>query len=168
VPSCIGANEYSSEETMSIKVSNLEVIQRLVGARVNAMGKVFKKSIEVEKDNIIKRTHRGVDMNGEAFEAYSPKNPGKNWKAHRERKNRQTAYVDLKFSEDMFKAFKAVVERSGFKFLATIFFDDRKQAQKAKGHHTGRLGPTTFEPRKFFGLSQSQREAIISKIRNAK
>jgi hypothetical protein len=153
---------------MSIKLSNIEIIERLVGARVNTMGKVFKKSVETEKDNIITRTHRGIDVNGEAFEPYSPKYPGSNWKAHRERNNRQTAYVDLKFSDDMFKAFKAVIEKSGFKFLATIFFDDRKQAQKAKGHHTGQLGPTTFKPRKFFGLSQSQREAIISKIRNAK
>ncbi len=168
MPSCIGANEYSSEETMSIKVSNLEVIQRLVGARVNTMGKVFKKSIEVEKDNIITRTHQGIDMNGEGFEPYSPKNPGKNWKAHREKFNYQTAYVDLKFSEDMFKAFRAVVEKSGFKFLATIFFDDRKQAQKAKGHHTGQLGRVEFKPRKFFGLSVPQRETIISKLRNVK
>jgi hypothetical protein len=152
---------------MSIKVSNVEIIERLIKDRVNTMGKVFKKSVETERDNIITRTHRGIDMDGRPFRKYSREHEW-NWADTRRINNKQTAYVDLKFSEDMFKAFKAVVERSGFKFLATIFFDDRKQAQKAKGHHTGQLGLTTYEPRRFFGLSQSQREAIISKIRNAK
>jgi hypothetical protein len=153
---------------MSIKVSNLEVIERLIAARVNSMGKAFEKSVETERNAIEARTLRGIDVDGRPFEPYSPKNPGRNWKAYRERNGRQVAYVDLKFTGDMFEALKSVVKKSGFKFLATIFFDDRKQAQKAKGHHTGQLGPTTFEPRKFFGLSQSQREAIISKLRNVK
>jgi hypothetical protein len=68
----------------------------------------------------------------------------------------------------MFNALKVIVRRDGAKFLATLFFNERKQAQKAKGHHTGQLGKTTFSPRKFFGFSGSQRETIANKIRNAK
>jgi len=152
---------------MSIKVSNLEVIERLIAARVNSMGKAFEKSVETERNAIEARTLRGIDVDGRPFEKYSQRKEW-NWRDVRIKNEKQVAYVDLKFTGDMFEALKSVVKKSGFKFLATIFFDDRKQAQKAKGHHTGQLGPTTFEPRKFFGLSQSQREAIISKIRNAK
>lgn len=153
---------------MSIKISNLEIIEQKVLKRLEPIGGAFKRAIEAEKEGIRKRTQQGLDVEGRPFTPYSPKHPGKNWKAVREKTGFQTAFVDLTYSKDMFNAFKAVVKRDGFKFLATIFFDDAKQAQKAKGHHTGQLGNVKFKARKFFGLSQSQQETIVSKIRNAK
>ncbi len=152
---------------MNISVSNLEAIQRAVEKRINAIGGSLEQAVQVERDAIETRTKQGIDVNGSPFEKYSESKKW-NWRDVRIKNEKQVAYVDLSFSGDMFEALKTVVKRSGFKFLATIFFDDRKQAQKAKGHHTGKLGRTTYEPRKFFALSQSQREAIISKIRNAK
>lgn len=153
---------------MSIKISNLEIIEQKVLKRLEPMGKAFRSAVETEKEGIRKRTQQGLDVDGRQFEPYSKKHPGKNWKSVREKTGFQTAFVDLTYSKDMFNAFKAVIKRDGFKFLATIFFDDAKQAQKAKGHHTGQLGNVKFKARKFFGLSQTQRETIVSKIRNAK
>lgn len=152
---------------MSIKISNLEVIERIVKKRVDDMGSRFEGAVDTQRKAIETRTNSGIDVNGQQFAPYSKKHKW-NWRDERRVNGYQTAYVDLKFSGDMFKAFKTIVKKDGFKFLATIFFDDRKQAQKAKGHHTGQLGNVKFQPRKFFGLSQSQREAIVSKIRNAR
>lgn len=153
---------------MRIEISNLGIIERKVKARMEPMWKAFQKAVETEKEVIRSRTQQGVDVNGETFEPYSPKNPGRNWAAVRKRKGFQTSRVDLSFSGDMFKALKVSFRRDGFKFLATVFFNERKQSQKAKGHHTGQLGPTKFEPRKFFGFSKAQQDKIISKIRDAK
>ena len=153
---------------MKIDILNLEIIDRRVLKRLEPIGKVFRKAVEAEKEGIKKRTQQGVDVDGGSFEPYSPKNPGTNWKSVRDRTGFQTAFVDLTYDKGMFKALKTVFKEEGSKFLATIFFDDAKEAEKAKGHQTGQLGKVKFKARKFFGLSQTQRETIVSKIRNAK
>jgi hypothetical protein len=153
---------------MKIDILNLEIIDRRVLKRLEPIGKVFQKAIDVEKEGIKKRTQQGVDVDGASFEPYSPKHPGSNWKSVREKTGFQTAFVDLTYEGGMFNALKTVFKREGFKFLATIFFDDTKEAQKAKGHQSGQLGNVKFKARKFFGLSQTQQETIVSKIRNAK
>lgn len=153
---------------MKVEFSNLEIFERKMQERVEPIGKALLKAVETEKEVIRARTHQGIDVNGEPFPEYSRKHPGKNWASVRVGEGLQIGYVDLKFSGDMFRALKVSLKREGFKFLATIFFNERKQSQKAKGHHTGQLGRVKFKPRKFFGLSQQQRENIMSKIRNAK
>ncbi len=155
---------------MTIKIENLGVIERAVKARLEKMEPEFKSAVETEKEAIITRSKSGIDVAGKNFKAYSDneKWKGKNWKDTRRAEGFQTAYVDLTYSGDMFNAMKVAFRKEGFKFLATIFFGDQKQSQKAKGHQTGQLGKNKFEPRKFFGLSQSQREAIVSKLRNVK
>lgn len=153
---------------MKIDITNLGVIEKKVKARIEPMWKAFQKAVETEKEVIRSRTLQGIDVNGDGFKPYSPKNPGRNWAAVRKRNNRPTGYVDLNFTGTMLKAMKVSFKRDGFKFLATIYFSDRKQSKKAQGHNSGQLGPTKFEPRKFFGLSQAQRETIMSKIRNAR
>jgi hypothetical protein len=152
---------------MRIDISNIGIIEKKVKARIEPMWKAFQKAVETEKEAIRIRTQQGLDMDGRPFEKYSSEQKW-NWKDTRNKKGYQTGYVDLTFKGDMFKALKVSFRRDGFKFLASIFFNDRKQSQKAKGHHTGQLGPTKFKARKFFGLSQKQRETIVSKIRNAK
>lgn len=152
-----------------IKIENLGVIQTAVKDRLEKMGTEFSGAVEAEKEQIKLRTQTGVDVNGKKFVAYSDKEgPQGAWKDIRKSNSKQTAYVDLTFSGDMFNAMRAVFRKEGFKFLATIFFSDPLQAKKAKGHQTGLLGKIRFEPRKFFGLSQSQRGAIVSKLRNVK
>ncbi len=153
---------------MKIEISNLAVIQKKVLKRLEPLGKAFQKAIDVEKEGIKKRTQQGVDVDGTSFAPYSTKHPGSNWRGVREKAGLQTAFVDLTYSGDMFKALKTVFKRDGFKFLATIFFNDAKEAEKAKRHQTGQLTSGKFKARKFFGLSQTQRETIVSKIRNAK
>lgn len=153
---------------MSITITNLEAINRAVQERLKKMEPTFQSAVEVEKDAIITRSKSGIDVDGKNFKEYSPKNPGRNWKQVREDTGFQTAYVDLSYSGDMFEAMKVAFRREGFKFLATIFFNDRKQSKKALGHQSGQLGKVKFEARKFFGLSKTQREAIASKLRNAK
>jgi hypothetical protein len=154
---------------MMIKIENLQVIEEAVNARLEKLQPTFNEAIKVEMEAIKTRTQSGVDVNNKPFVAYSDKQgPQGVWKDVRKANNKQTTYVDLKFSGDMFKAMQTTFKKEGFKFLATIFFGDRKQSQKAKGHQTGQLGLIKFEARKFFGLSQSQREAIVSKLRNVK
>lgn len=152
---------------MRIEISNLGIIEQKVKKRIEPMWQAFQKAVETEKEAIRARTQQGLDVNGVPFEKYSTSQKW-NWRDTRSKKGYQTNHVDLTFKGDMFRALKVSFRRDGFKFLATIFFNERKQSQKAKGHQTGRLGPTSFQPRKFFGLSQRQRETIISKIRNAK
>ncbi len=152
---------------MSIEIRNLEVIEKKIKQRLDAMGPAFTNAVQAERDAIETRTLQGIGVNGRPFKKYSDKHEW-NWKDVRRVNGFQTAYVDLKFTGDMFKALKTVFRKDGFKLLATILFTDTKQAQKAKGHQTGQLGLTTFQPRKFFGLSKSQRGAIVSKTRNAK
>ena len=153
---------------MKIDILNLEIIDRRVLKRLEPIGKVFRKAVEAEKEGIKKRTQQGVDVDGGSFEPYSTKNPNDSWKSVREKAGLQTDFVDLTYSGGMFKALKTVFKRDGFKFLATIFFDDAKEAEKARRHQTGQLTSGKFKARKFFGLSQTQRETIVSKIRNAK
>lgn len=154
---------------MSISISNLAIIEQKVLKRLGPVEKAFRKAVEAEKEGIRKRTQKGIDVNGEPFEEYSRnQRTGRNWRDVRRRTGYQTAFVDLTYSKDMFNSLKAVFKKDGFKFLATIFFDDAKQSQKAKGHQTGQLGNVKYKARKFFGLSQTQRETIVSKIRNAK
>lgn len=154
---------------MTLKVENLQAIERAVKRRLERIEPAFKEAVTTEKERIIARTQTGVDVNGRQFVAYSEKDsPYGRWKDVREANGKQTAFVDLKFSEDMFKAMQVAFRKEGFKFLATIFFNDGKQAKKAKGHQTGLLGRIKFQPRRFFGLSKTQRETIASKIRNAK
>jgi len=155
-----------------IKIENLQAIERAVKERLDKMEPVFEKAVGAEIQGIKARTRSGIDVNGRKFEGYSenPKWIGKNWKDVRESATppRQTAYVDLSFDGDMLSAIKAAFKRDGFKFLATIFFNSELQGKKALGHQTGKLGKNKFFPRKFFGLSNSQREAIASKLRNVK
>ena len=154
---------------MTIKVENLQAIERAVNQRIDKMAVEFSSAVESEKNQIKVRTQSGVDVNGKQFVAYSDKEgPQGVWKDVRNANNKQTAYVDLTFSGDMFNAMRVVFRRDGFKFLATIFFADSLQSKKAKGHQTGLLGKIRFKPRKFFGLSQQQRESIVSKLRNVK
>jgi hypothetical protein len=152
---------------MSIEIRNLEIIERKIQKRLDAIEPAFQAAIEAERNVIEARTLTGIGVNGRPLKKYSTKHEW-NWRDVRRVNGFQIAYVDLKFTGDMFEALKTAFKRDGTKFLATIFFNDRKQAQKAKGHQTGQLGPTTYEPRRFFGLSKSQRGTIISKIRNAK
>ena len=152
-----------------IKVENIQAIERAVNQRIDKMAIEFSSAVEAEKNQIKVRTQSGVDVNGKQFVAYSDKEgPQGAWKDIRKTNNKQTAYVDLTFSGDMFNAMRVVFIKDGFKFLASIFFSDSLQAKKAKGHQTGLLGKIRFQPRKFFGLSNSQRESIVSKLRNVK
>lgn len=152
-----------------IKVENIQAIERAVNQRIDKMAIEFSSAVEAEKNQIKVRTQSGVDVNGKQFVAYSDKEgPQGAWKDIRKTNNKQTAYVDLTFSGDMFNAMRVVFRKDGFKFLASIFFSDSLQAKKAKGHQTGLLGKIRFQPRKFFGLSNSQRESIVSKLRNVK
>ena len=154
---------------MEFKIYNLQTIERAVNERVEKMANEFSSTVEAEKDQIKIRTQSGIDVDGKQFVPYSNRiGPQGVWKDVRKANNKQTAYVDLTFSGDMFKSMRAVFRRDGFKLLATIFFSDPLQAKKAKGHQTGLLGTIRFEPRKFFGLSKSQREAIVSKLRNVR
>lgn len=167
MPSCAYP---SGAKGIMVKIQNIEAITKAVAARLEKMQPEFKSAVEVEKETVITRSKAGIDVAGKNFKAYSDneKWKGKNWKDVRRSEGFQIGYVDLTYSDDMFKAMKVVFGREGFKFLATIFFDNLKQSQKAKGHQTGQLGKNKYEPRKFFGLSQSQRESIVSKLRNVK
>lgn len=151
----------------TLKLSNTQAFEIAVKKRVDAMPPVLEQAVQAETNQMVKRTQSGQSLGGQKFVKYSTSQPW-NWKDQREAEGFQTSYVDLTFSGAMFKALRVVVKRDGFKFLATVFFGEPKEAQKAKGHHTGRLGKTTFSPRKFFGFQGKQRENIASKLRNMK
>jgi hypothetical protein len=155
---------------MTIEIKNLEAINKAVEERLRRIEPTFQDAVEQEAEGIKTRTKSGIDVNGKQFVPYSnnEKWAGKNWKDVRKEAGLQTAYVDLTYDGDMFNAMKVVFKKDGFKFLATIFFNDQKQSKKALGHQTGKLGKVKYAARKFFGLSKPQREAIASKLRNAK
>lgn len=150
---------------MNITIKNLNVIQEAIEARLNAMEPAFEEAVESEKDRLITRTQSGLDINSKQFKGYSKKS---GWRRIRINNNKPVNKVDLTFSGDMFDSLSINFRRDGFKFLATLFFKDLKQGQKAKGHQTGQLGRTKFFARPFFGFSNSQRETIASKLRKVK
>jgi len=167
----MSACSYSSgRRAMTIEIKNLEAINRAVEERLNKMGPTLQTAVEREAEGIKTRTKSGIDVDGKQFTPYSdnPKWAGRNWKDIRKKAGLQTAYVDLTYDGDMFKAMKVAFRKEGFKFLATIFFNDQKESKKALGHQSGQLGKVKFIARKFFGLSKTQRETIASKLRNAK
>lgn len=167
MPPPAGSNQYAAKEEMKVKISNTQVIKEAIKQRMDAIEPVFKEAVEEEKVKVVQRTQKGLGVNGRNLKAYSTRFK-RNWLDERKDQGLQTSRVDLTFSGAMFEALRVVFKRDGFKFLATIFFDNKKQAAKAKGHQTGQLGRTTYTPRKFFGFSGAQREAIASKIRNGK
>lgn len=151
----------------TLKLSNTQAFESAVKKRIDAVPPVLKDAVEAETSEMVRRTQSGQSLGGQKFVKYSDRLPW-NWKDERKAEGLQISYVDLTFTGAMFKALRVVVRRDGFKFLATVFFNDPKQAQKAKGHHTGQLGRTKFSPRKFFGFQGKQRENIASKLRNMK
>jgi hypothetical protein len=138
---------------MNIKVENLEGIQRTIRSKVDQLKPVFKKALEVEKERIQSRTQSGLDVDGNTFDYYRPftvKNRRKNKK--------QVNHVDLTFSGDMFRAFKARFSETEWTITGVLSFGDESwKVLKNEGYG-----------RNFFGLSNEQVEIIKNKLRNAK
>lgn len=152
---------------MSVEITNLEVIERLVKKRLDDIPKVLESAVNAEARVMVQRTKEGKSIGGQPFIKYSTKSKHP-WRDVRIAAGKQVAKVDLTFSGDMFDALRVTITKDRFKILATVFFNEQKQAKKALGHQTGQLGRTTFTPRKFFGFYGKQRENIAFKIRNMK
>jgi len=138
---------------MNIKVENLEGIQRSIEARLQQMKPAFKEALDVEKERIKARTQSGLDVDGNTFKYYRPftvKNRRKNKK--------QVNHVDLTFSGDMFRAFKALYSEDQWKITGVLTF----------GNESDKVLSNESYGRNFFGLSNEQVEIIKNKLRNAK
>lgn len=140
---------------MGIKVENLAAIERVVKERMEKMKPAFKEAVGVEKDRIRTRTQSGQSVDGKPFSKYSRK-----WARVRKQAGLQTAYVDLTYTGDMFKAMKASFTSDETSTTGVISFAGRDEAKKAMENEM--LG------RYFFGLTNEQIEIIKTKIRNAK
>lgn len=151
MPPCAYTNGYGA--IMTLKIENLGVIERAVKQRMEKLKPVFKEALGVEKERIKTRTQSGQSVDGKPFSKYSRK-----WAKVRKQAGLQTAYVDLTYSGDMFKAMKASFTADEASITGVISFDGKDEAKKAIENEM--LG------RSFFGLTDEQIEIIKNKLRN--
>ena len=142
---------------MTIKVENLQAIERAVKQRLQNMKPVFQDALKVENERIKTRTQSGLNGDGQPFanNKYSKK-----WAKRRESKGLQTNYVDLTFSGAMFKAMKVSFDSNETSTTGVISFTGKSEAKKAIEHE--------MYGRYFFNLTDEQIEIIKNKLRNVK
>jgi hypothetical protein len=142
---------------MTIKVENLQAIERAVKQRIQNMTPVFQDALKLENERIKTRTQSGLNGDGQPFanNKYSKK-----WAKRRENKGLQTNYVDLTFSGAMFNAMKVSFGSTETTTTGVISFTGKKEAKKAiENEMYGRY---------FFNLTEEQIEIIKNKLRNVK
>lgn len=105
---------------------------------------------------IVKRTKKGIDMNGDRFVSYS-----KEYAAKKGQKN-----VDLTLSSDMLAAMKVLgMTKKGDVFIG--FENGTKENGKADGNQRGTYGqpkPIPGKARPFLGLDDQELSKIIDKV----
>lgn len=122
---------------------------------------VFARLLEEEIGQIEIRTRRGRGFDGSSFGRYSP-----GYAKFRRKRGRRTAPVDLDFTGRMLASMQSSVRRTTRGLSGEIFFNSAKEAAKARGHMTGRLGKRgRTQPRKFFGISRNRREILTERVR---
>jgi hypothetical protein len=108
------------------------------------------------KENIQRRTNRGVDYKGKTFKPYSKK-----YKAVREAAGRQTAKVDLQFNRHMLNSMTVARKGGGVAHITFSRAEERKKAIFI--HEEG--------GREFFGVSRDDRadarKIFVDMIRRA-
>jgi hypothetical protein len=101
---------------------------------------------------IVIRTKRGSDVDGNSFKAYTPAYA----KHRREKLKRQSDRVNLQVTGQMLAAIRQKVKAVGNKVIGTIYFGDETNRLKAEGNS---------RYRNFFGLSENQVKTILETLK---
>jgi hypothetical protein len=101
---------------------------------------------------IVDRTSRGTDVNGNSFKAYSTAYA----KHRREKLKRQSDRVNLQVTGQMLASIRQKVRAAGNKVIGTIYFGDETNRNKAEGNS---------RHRNFFGLSENQVKTILETLK---
>ena len=109
------------------------------------------KVLSTVRNNILKTTTSGTDLNGTAFEKYS-----KIYKDIRSQNSRQASPVSLTWTGNMLRAMKAFKISEG----GEIRFDSTRANDLAVKHNEGKGVPK----REFFGLNQKNMDYIEKKL----
>ena len=109
------------------------------------------KTLSTVRNNILKTTISGMDLNGTAFEKYS-----KMYKDIRLKNSRQVSPVSLTYTGNMLRAMKAFKISHG----GEIRFDSTRANNLAVKHNEGKGVPE----REFFGLNQKNMDYIEKAI----
>lgn len=108
---------------------------------------------------IVKRTQKGIDMNGDRFADYAPYD-----KKYAKKKGQKN--VDLTLSSDMLAAMKVLaVTKKGDVYIG--YENGTKENGKADGNQRGTYGksrPIAGKARPFLGLDDQELSKIIDKV----
>ena len=109
------------------------------------------KTLSTVRNNILKTTTSGTDLNGTAFKQYS-----KMYKKIRTENSRQASPVSLTWTGNMLRSMKAFRISHG----GEIRFDSTRANDLAVKHNEGKGVPK----REFFGLNQKNMDYIEKKL----
>jgi phage gpG-like protein len=116
----------------------------------------LRYAAERQRDRIVKRTGQGLDLNGNAFHAYTDK-----YKARKEKSGRDSGIVDLTWSGRMLKALKVSnVSDSAHQASFTLGIYGEEGVRGAV--HDAGLGK--MPQRKFVGANNEDRSAISKDV----
>lgn len=139
---------------MGIEIKNAEILIKLPEERLKAIDQRFEQALADEATQIVLRTQRGVDADGNTFTPYSEAYAKK-----RGDSGRQVSPPNLMYTGNMLASIATKVTRTLETVLGTIFFNSTREALKARGNQ---------EKRRFFGLSEEQVKRLTDKLRGAK
>ena len=142
---------------LSIKadVAKIRKDIKSIEKKLYRMDDTIKKIATTVRNDIVKRTERGIDVNGSAFTPYS-----KDYQTYKKIKGKDSGKVNMRFSSRMMKDMKVFKKRKG---VIVIGFATKESNDKAYRHIKGDGVPK----RKFFGLSKKNKRFITKSIRAA-
>lgn len=139
---------------MAIEISNLDIIIRKVKERADKYKPVLAAATKVEEGRVKQRTQQGIGLNA-SFLGYS-----ESWAKVRQENNKQTSFVDLTFTGDMFGSLNTKVTSVGENVtVATVAFNGALNNIKASANN---------KSRPFFGFTNEQVQIILNKLKLTK
>ena len=136
---------------MGVKIKQMPNFSRLKEQFQREVVAEMQRIALDNREEVITRTGRGLDVNSQSFTAYTPKYA--KFKASKGRNGR----VDLRFSGRMLQSFQTQVFQRGSKFIARIFPGSNLDALKVQGN---------MRWREFFAISDKQKQEFRDRMTN--
>lgn len=139
-------------------IKGLSRLQKKLDKMIPDEKKLAERAAEKARELIVERvTKTGKDRYGRKFHPYS-----KSTIKYRQKRGKQTQYVDLKDTGSMFEALVVKPAHTPKKGRAKVVFDSRQEEDKALGHQRGIRG--RLPQREFFGLTVGERRQIVKLV----
>lgn len=138
---------------MTIKITGMDAISKKLNSIATTEPPLDAIGAYAVQE-IIARTHRGVDMHRKSFKPYA-----ETTKESRTKYGAQVSRVDLTMTGNMLASMTHNVKGN----TVTILFRASDENAKAHGHY---FGTKRLPQRKFFGINTKMKKAIVNIIEN--